>query len=331
MSAVLAGETPAASLTAQAFEAPEGLWDRALALEGCAVRLDRAFRASSVGRVAPPWLQQHLAMATATAVARGLHVPGQLHEIARAAAHIGVRILVLKGAARLLAGDAVPGERSLGDIDVLAASADAERLHRLLRERYGYRAMAASPEHHLATLLRADALPVEIHVQTGPERSPLDREIWDDTRTVNGVDIPSPTTAMLHWLEHGALVHWAVRYRLRDLVDVAWSWNTNVDRDRVVTYVHRHRQRLALETLLSASHRFAPAVPALRRHAWRAVRRVAHTRHIVAAMVRAPALAKSLCIAAGVLAEASPRALVRPAKLALFGVRPPRLDYVTQE
>lgn len=225
----------------------------------------------------------------------------------------------------------MPGERSIGDIDVLAAASDAQRLHQLLRDRFGYRAMAASPEHHLATLLRQDSLPVEIHVQTGPERSPLDEEIWRDTRTAEGAEIPSPTTAMLHWLEHGALVHWAVRYRLRDLVDVASAWNASVDRDRVVAYVRRHRQRHALETLLSASHRFAPAVPVLRRRAWRAVRRVAHTRHIVAAMVRAPALAQSLCIAAGVLAEASPRALVRPAKLALFGVRPPRLDYVTQE
>jgi hypothetical protein len=46
---------------------------------------------------------------------------------------------------------------------------------------------------------------------------------------------------------------------------------------------------------------------------------------LFAAHVRDAARAKSLCIAAGVLAEASPRALIRPAQLALFGVRQARV------
>jgi hypothetical protein len=78
--------------------------------------------------------------------------------------------------------------------------------------------------------------------------------------------------------------------------------------------------------MLSAAQRFRPAIPILRPAPWRRVRRVAHTRHFVARRVRHPALATSLCIAAGVLAEASPRALVRPARLALFGVTEARVE-----
>jgi hypothetical protein len=331
MSVVLAGETPAASLVAQAFEAPATHWTRALALEGCAVQLDRALRSSTAVRVTPPWLHEELAAATATAITRGLHVSAQLTELSEIAASLGIRMLLLKGAARLLERSIIPGERSISDIDVLAPAADARRLHLELCERYGYRALAAAPEHHLPTLLRTGSLPVEVHVQTGPARSPLDDQIWRDARVQNGVHLPSPTMALLHWLEHGALVHWAVRYRLRDVLDVAAAWSARVDREHVIRYLRQHHQRVALETLLSAAHRFSSDVPTIRPRAWTTVRRVAYTRHFIAATIRPPALAKSLCIAAGVLAEASPRALWRPAHLALFGVRQARADYVTQE
>jgi hypothetical protein len=189
----------------------------------------------------------------------------------------------------------------------------------MLRHRAGYGSMSASPEHHLPTLSRAGALPVEVHVQLGPRHTELDARIWHDAREVHGSGllVPSPTAALMHALEHGALVHWAVRYRLRDLLDVA----------EVVSYLRAHPQRVALETLLGAARRFAVMdIPAGRRSAWRTVRRVARARHVLAAHVRSPALAKSLCIALGVLAEASFRALVRPAQLALFGVKQARIE-----
>jgi hypothetical protein len=177
-------------------------------------------------------------------------------------------------------------------------------------------------------LSRAGALPVEIHVQLGPRLTDLDARIWQDAREVHGTGmvVPSPTAALMHALEHGALVHWAVRYRLRDLLDVADAWTAGVDADEVMGYLRAHPERVVLETLLGAARRFAAAMPAGRRPAWRTVRRVARARHVLAAHVRDPARAKALCIAAGVLAEASPRALFRPAQLALFGVKQARID-----
>lgn len=325
MAAVLAGEKPSASLAARAFAAPHELWQRALALETCAVQFDRGLRHSTGVSAVPPALRCELSGATARAVRHALCVPGQVAELSEIASECGIRVMVLKGAARLLGGD-IPGGRSLSDIDVLAAPNDALRLHAMLRDRLGYHAASAAPEHHLPMLSRAGALPVEVHVQLGPRPTGLDARIWRDASQVRGTDlvVPSPTAALMHALEHGGLVHWAVRYRLRDLLDVAEAWTARVDGEEVSGYVRAHPQRVALETLLGAARRFAAAIPASQRPAWRTVRRVARVRHVLAAHVRSPSLAKSLCIAAGVLAEASPKALVRPAQLALFGVKQPQ-------
>jgi hypothetical protein len=327
MATVLAGETPSAPLAARAFAAPPELWQRALALEACAVQLDRVFRGSSLAGAAPLPLRQLLGDATAHAVRQSLVIPLQFAELDGAARECGARLMVLKGAAPLLEG-AAPGGRSMGDIDILAAPSDAGRFHQFLRHRLGYRSAERSPEHHLPTLTRPGALPVEVHIRLGPHPTRLDTRIWRDAQRVNGTDlvIPSKTSALLHALEHGALVHWAVRYRLRDLLDIAQAWTADVDRDDVAAYVGDGPQRVALMTLLGGARRFAPAIPIGGPTAWRTVRRVARARHLVAAHVRDGARATSLCVAAGVVAEASLRALLRPAQLAVFGVHEARVD-----
>jgi hypothetical protein len=274
-------------------------------------------------------LRRELSRASAHAIRQAWTLPGQIAELSQVAQRLGLRIMLLKGAARFLGGETVGG-RSIADIDVLAAPNDAQRLHAILRRQHGYESTSAAPEHHLPMLSRVGGLPVEIHVQLGPRLTDLDARIWRDAVDipVDGVTVtvPSPTASVLHALEHGALVHWAVRYRLRDLLDVATVWTSEVDADEVVSYLRVHPHRRALETLASAAGRFGGEIPALRRRAWRTVRRVATVRHLVAAHVRSPALATSLCIAAGVLAEASPRAIMRPLELALFGLRPARVD-----
>ena len=229
-----------------------------------------------------------------------------------------MRVMVLKGAALLLGGR-TPGARSMSDIDVIASPSEARQLHSTLRARLGYDALSASPEHHLPTLTRPGALPVEIHIQLGPRRGSLDARIWLDAQNVTGTDlvVPSPTSALLHALEHGALVHWAVRYRLRDLLDVADAWEPGIDGKEVGEYLRHHPQCRALTTMLGGARRFAPAIPIGRRSAWRTVRRVARVRHLFAAHVRDAARATSLCIARGV-GEGSP-ARLRPAQLALSG------------
>lgn len=326
MTAVLAGEAPGARLVQDAFAAPHDLWERALVLEACAVQFDRGLRLSALEAAAPPKLRQLLRDATARAVRGTLTVPSQITELADAAREGGMRVMVLKGAARLLKG-CTPGARSMSDIDVIALPSEARRLHMILRERLGYESLSASPEHHLPTLTRPGALPVEIHIQLGPRRTGLDARIWLDARNVAGTDlvVPSPASAFLHALEHGALVHWAVRYRLRDLLDVADAWEARIDGKEVGEYLRHHLQRRALTTMLGGARRLAPAIPIGERSAWRTVRRVARIRHLFAAHVRDAARAKSLCIAAGVLAEGSPRALLRPADLALFGLKQARV------
>jgi hypothetical protein len=326
MVAVLAGERPPAAVVTRAFGASAAFWQRALAIEACPVRFDRALRVSDLLGTTPAPLRDLLRDATARAVRHALTLPSQVMELADAARELGIPIMVLKGAARLLDAG-IPGTRSMSDIDVLASPPDAGRLHELLRDRWGYRPMSASPEHHLPTLMRAGALPIEVHVQLGPRPTGLDARIWRDVRSVVGTDlvIPSATSALLHAMEHGALVHWAVRYRLRDLLDVAEAWRGDVDCAEVAGYLNRHSHRAVLSTMLGAARRFAPGVPIGRHSAWRTVRRVARARHLFAANVTDGAHAQSLCIAGGLLAEASPRALLRPAQLALFGVKQARI------
>jgi hypothetical protein len=326
MATLLASEAAPARLVERALSAPRRLWERTLVIEACAVQFDRALRASPVANRAPLWLRDLLCGATAQAVRQGLAVPRQITEIGAVARECGIRVMVLKGAARLLAGG-IPGGRTIADIDLLASASDARRLHAALTHHLGYVPMSASPEHHLPTLTRPGGLPVEVHIRLGPRPTSLDTRIWRDVREVSGADlvIPSPTAALLHALEHGALVHWAVRYRLRDLLDVAEGWTAAVDGDEVSTYADAHTHRGALMTMLGGARRFAAAIAVGRQTAWRTVRRVARARHLVAAHVRDPARAKSLCIAAGVLAEGSPRALLRPAQLALFGVEQARI------
>ena len=328
MVALLAGhaeQTPASTVT-RAFAAPVAFWQRALVLEACAVQLDRALRASPLEPLAPSPLRRLLRDATARAVRQTLTLPGQLTELANAARELGIRIMVLKGAARALKAT-IPAARSMSDIDVLTAPHDAGRLHQFLRHRLGYEPLSAAPEHHLPTLMRPGTLAIEVHVRLGPRPTGLDTRIWREARGVNGTDlvVPSPTSTLLHALEHGALVHWGVRYRVRDLHDVADAWSTDVDPAEVAGYLRGHPQRAALATMIGGARCFAPDIPAGRPSAWRTIRRVATSRHFVAAHVAHGVFATSLCIAGGLLAEASPRALLRPARLALFGVNQARV------
>ena len=326
MAAVLAGENPSTKVVDNACDASPDRWRRALVIEGCAVQLERALRASRCTYPLPTGLQRFLRDAAAHAVRQSLTVPAQVAEIGDIARRLGIRLMVLKGTARLLAGT-MPGGRSISDIDLLAAPRDAGALHASLRERLGYQPNAASPEHHLPALTRPGALPIEVHIQLGPRPAALDARIWCDAQAVAGWDvlIPSPIGALLHALDHGALVHWALRYRLRDLLDVAGAWTSDVDSNEIAHHIRAHRARAVLMTMLGGARRFAPGIPFGRRGARRTVRRVAWARHSLAAWVRNPARAESLCIAAGVLAEASPRALLRPVQLALFGVKPARI------
>jgi hypothetical protein len=149
----------------------------------------------------------------------------------------------------------------------------------------------------------------------------LDVEIWRDTRSVvlDGypIEIPSPTSMLLHTLEHAAGLNWAGRYRLRDIIDAASLFRHVVSVEAVTAYVRASPTRAAFETLLSAAHELEPRSPRSRARAWRTVRRVSRARIVVAVLPRNRLVAERCFRYAGILAEGSPRTLAR-AGLALM-------------
>jgi hypothetical protein len=298
----------------RAFDAPLALWRRVLGFEGCAVQFDCALCARGLMADVPIPLRRMLREATGTALHRGIMVHDQLAEVAALATTHDVRVLALKGAARLLGGE-LAGTRSIGDIDLLVSPPDAARFHSLLQNELGYGVSGSSYPHHLPGLTRSGSLGIEVHFRLSRVPLALDVAIWRDTRSValggHPIELPSPTSLVLHTLEHAAGLNWAGRYRLRDIADIAALFTGAVSSDVVMEYVHASPMRAAFETLLSAAHELEPRVPRSRAHAWRTVRRVSRARIAVATLPRSRLVAERCYRYAGLVAEGSPRTLAR--------------------
>lgn len=290
-----------------------------LELEGCTVHFARALPARGLADDVPPRLRRELRDATSVSLHRAILVHRQIAEIADVAASQGIRVLALKGAARLLAGEAA-GSRSIGDIDLLVPAADAMRFHHLLQRKLGYAVAGPEYPHHLQGLTRRESLGIEVHVRVSNTPLALDVDIWRDTRHVplgrRTIEIPSPTSMILHALEHAISLNWAGRYRLRDIADVASLFAEGAVAPTVVDYVRSRLDRRAFETLLSAANEIEPRVPRARARAWRTVCRVSCARIALAALPRTGRIAERWYRYAGIVAEGSPRILMR----AGFGV-----------
>jgi hypothetical protein len=299
-----------------AFGAPPDVWRRVLAFEGCAVQFERALQGAGLIREAPVHLRRFLLDETGTSLRHAVVIHHQLVAIGELAARHGIRVLVLKGAGRVLGGG-MGGTRSIADIDLLVAASDAGRLHRLLQTECGYAASAPAQRHHLAPLSRARCLTVEIHVRLTGDELTLDAEIWRDTRQASAgpaaLEIPSPTNMLLHTLEHATTLNWMSRYRLRDILDVACCFTADVSTDLVDAYVRRSPGRAALETILSAARELEPRIAQWRSNAWVTVRRVSRARLALAASSGDPVIAERIFRYAGVIAEGSPRTIARAA------------------
>jgi hypothetical protein len=316
-----------ADRVAVAHAAAPAVWDRVLALEACGPWVDRVRRGNAaIGRALAP-ADAALRIQGEGAVRQGLVAYGQLAEIATLAARIGVRVLALKGAARLLGGE-VPGRRWVSDIDLLPEAGSATLFFdALIRER-GYTIDGAiTPERHRPMLVRAGALPVEIHDRLTDGGSSIDTRIWEGATdvAVGGatIAIPSPTARVLHTLQHALVVHRTMRFRLRDVTDVSTVWETaGVDHDAVRQWVTREPYAAPAATLLAAAG-VSPYAAASER-AWGTVRRVAVARLSVPARSDVRASNDPLVYVAGQLAEGSPavlaglawRALLRPWRVA---------------
>jgi hypothetical protein len=295
------------------------VWRRVVGFEGCAPQIDQRLRASGHDRLLPAPLRQLFREATAESLRLGILAHRQLGEVAALAARSGIRVMALKGAARLLAGQ-TPGARSIADIDLLVAPADAERFHGLMATELGYASVGRVYAHHLPVLERRGSLNVDLHSQLSDEAIPLDAMIWSETQVVMAgglrLEVPSPTSMVLHVLEHGLALNWMGRYRLRDVLDVAASYTADVSDERVRRHVATGRTRSSCETLLSAAHELEPRAPTFRADAWRTIRRVSHARLALATLPQSPRVAERWFRYAGLLAEGSPRSLIRAGRSA---------------
>jgi hypothetical protein len=307
-----------------AFAAPLDVWRRVLAFEGCAVQFERALQRSGLMREAPVQLRRFLLDETGASLRHAVVVHEQLAAIGALATRHGIRVLVLKGAARLLAAG-LGGTRSIADIDLLVSRRDATHLHRLLQVEQGYAVSGAAQSHHLAPLVRSRCLSVEIHFRLTDAELPLDAAIWRDTRQVRAgtvaLEIPSPTSMLLHTLEHATTLNWMSRYRLRDILDVAGCFTAEVSIALVDAYVRQSPRRTALETILSAARDVEPRIPDWRPNTWRTVRRISRARIAIAVSSGNRVIAERLFRYVGVLAEGSPRTVSRAGLTAARWVR----------
>ncbi len=312
--AILRGDDTTAAQRQRTFAEPAERWYRVLGFEGCTVQFDRALHRAGAPSDLPPALRRLLHDASCTALQRALLVQRQLTEVAALSAAAGIRVMALKGAARLLAGE-LPGTRSIADIDLLVAPADAARLHELLRAEAGYAIDGDEYAHHLAGLTRRGSLGIEIHPRLTETPLPLDTMIWHETRVAtlgsHAIELPSPTALFLHTLEHAARVNWTGRYRLRDILDIAGTFSSDVDASTVLAHVEASDCGRAMGTLLSAASALEARIPFRRNRAWRTVRRVGRTRLALAVGARNPRVAERWFRYAGVIAEGSPRNIGR--------------------
>ena len=301
----------------RALGAPDVSWRRVLGYEGCAVQIDQPLRASSLGASLPSSVRSLLRTAREDALRLGVLAHRQLGEISALAQAEGIRLLVLKGAAQLLAGH--PGTRSMADIDLLLLPEDGVRFHELLMTTLGYASSGPAYPHHLAVLRRAGSLNIDVHTRLSDAPGPLDAAIWSGTRAVmvgrHGLRIPSATSMVLHVVEHGVRLNWMGRYRLRDVLDLATLYTADVSTDAVHEYTAQGTDRAACETLLSAAHEIEPRVPRYHAHAWRTIRRVSRTRLALASLARDSRVSERCFRYAGVAAEGSPRTMLRAGRM----------------
>jgi len=321
--AVLRGRPTSADRRRRAFAEPVARWHRVLGFDGCAVQFERALHGAGLVSEAPLPLRRLLRDATGESLRSALRVHGQIAELAAVCGRHGIRVMALKGAARLLGGE-LAGTRSIADIDILATPGDAQQLHALLQRELGYSVDGDAYPHHLPGLTRPGSLGIEVHVRLAPAPLPLDAAMWEGTRVVSPdghpIELPSPTNLLLHTLEHAVAVNWTARYRLRDILDVAALLASDVDGERLTAHVAASDGRDAMRTILAAAGDLQPAIAAGAdaaagapdaAHAWRRVRRVGRSRLALATLPRTPLVAERWFRYVGVAAEGSPRIIGR--------------------
>lgn len=322
LTTIARGRRPSDAQRARAAFISRDAWERVLDLEGCAAWVESARRRTpALADVLGPALPL-VRSAGERALRNAVAMVQQLAELAPVAADAGARVLVLKGSARLLAGE-IAGSRTMADIDLLVSTPQATALHAALQSRLGYTPdPTGTPGRHLPSLVRADSLPIEIHERLADAGSPLDTRIWESTRRIplggSTLEIPGPIAVWLHTLEHAVVVHRTLRYRLRDIIDLATAWNTEgatPDTEEAMRFVASHDDRRALTTMVMAAVSLGmvgwdPDLDAESR-AWRRIGRVGRARLIASPQPGVPAGADPRVFALSQIAEGAPGAILR--------------------
>jgi Uncharacterised nucleotidyltransferase len=289
---------------ARASRSPLGVWARVLGAEGCGARLSFAARRDGWFGTLPLGVRTLLDKERAAALWAFGAAQRQVTEMV----DLGVRVMLLKGTARALAHVDEPSERGFADVDVLVSAADAQRLHKQLRDRLGYVPRYGACRRHFAPLQRAACLPVELHIRLGNgqrEEVALTNGMWEQA-TGEPVAIPSATHLLLHTLAHATDVDWAMPYRLRDVTDVATAIAAGADLEVVERFAAVSSAPAVVTTLVAAALSTSTPGRELAR-----VRRVGRARAMGAVAADRPELANRLLCYAGLAAAASPRVLRR--------------------
>ena len=322
LTTIARGRRPSDAQRAKAALIPRDAWERVLDLEGCAAWIETARRRAPALADVLGFSLPLVRTAGERALRNAVAMVQQLAELAPVAAAAGARVLVLKGSARLLSGE-IAGSRTMADIDLLVAAPQAAGLHAALQSQLGYIPdPTGTPGRHLPSLVRADSLPIEIHERLADAGSPLDARIWEGTRSIQlggaTLEIPSAMAIWLHTLEHAVVVHRTLRFRLRDIIDLATAWDAETavpDAGEARRFIAAHDDRNALTTMVMAAVSLGMAgwEPdlAAETRAWRRIGRVGRARLIASPQPGVPAGADPRVFALSQIAEGAPGAILR--------------------
>lgn len=215
--------------------------------EGCALWLARRLKDTDASEELASRLALHVLLTARAIIRRNLRAAAERDAVVGILNELGVRHVLLKGAARQLLADRYrhADARIVGDVDVLVPETDAPRVWEQLRAS-GYRCAPNSERYrghfHLPPLTGTRGIAVEVHVSTSERVSA--REAWQRQanfavrlRCGDGATlVPNATELLWHAVSH-APIRWPESFRVRFFQDAAvvWAAAHDIDWDVIAT------------------------------------------------------------------------------------------------
>jgi len=196
----------------------------------------------------PTQVQQELRQAYHRSAAKNLRVYQQLLKLVGAFNHVGIPVILLKGAhlAELVYGNGAL--RPMGDLDLLVRKVNLSRASELLLK-HGYTPSKQVLDRpldicHLPAFKGVDSLPIEIHfnIVEPPFCERFDvAELWERSlkASIKGVEVLTlcPEDLLLHLCVHTAIRH-GFDNGITPLLDISFSldrYHREIDGDRILT------------------------------------------------------------------------------------------------